>query len=354
MRLFIVDAFTDTAFQGNPAAVCLLESGASDRWMQSVAAEMRLSETAFLLGNSLRWFTPAVEVSLCGHATLATAHVLYSTGAATGEIQFATKGGILPINRSDDGLISMDFPAKEVTPATVPDGLEKALGAAVVGVGRSQLDLVVELESEEAVRSLDPDITALEKVDARGIIVTALAASPRATTPPVPGTGAHPTPPETTAPHAPDTTAPSASGTTARPMPGTTAPRTPNITFSTTPGSTTPLATGTTAASAPRSTASPVADPASAAPHAGSTSAIAYDYVSRFFAPRVGVPEDPVTGSAHCALAPFWSARLGRASLVGAQLSARGGLIRTTARGDRVDLAGRAVTILSGTFHINP
>ncbi|MET9341627.1 PhzF family phenazine biosynthesis isomerase [Nonomuraea sp. NPDC003804] len=277
MRLFTVDAFTDTAFHGNPAAVCLLESAASDTWMQSVAAEMRLSETAFLLGNSLRWFTPAVEVSLCGHATLATAHVLYSTGAANGEIQFATKGGILTVNRSTDGLISMDFPAKEVTPATVPDGLEKALGAAVAGVGRSELDLLVELESEEAVRSLDPDITALETVDARGIIVTAQATVP---------------------------------------------------------------ATGSPAAPA---------DATSAAPDT-----VRYDYVSRFFAPRVGVPEDPVTGSAHCALAPFWAARLGRASLVGAQLSARGGLVRTTARGDRVDLAGRAVTVVSGELLVNP
>ncbi|GAA2399712.1 PhzF family phenazine biosynthesis protein [Nonomuraea africana] len=258
MRLFTVDAFTDTAFHGNPAAVCLLNAGASDTWMQSLATEMGLSETAFLLGNSLRWFTPAVEVSLSGHATLATAHVLYSTGAATGTLQFTTKSGILTVNRSDDGLITMDFPAKEVTPATVPDGLEKALGAAVVSVNRSQLDLLVELESEESVRSLRPDIPALEAVDARGVIVTAAASS---------------------------------------------------------------------------------ATPA--------------DYVSRFFAPRVGVPEDPVTGSAHCALAPFWSARLGRDSLLGAQLSARGGMVHTTLRGDRVDLAGRAVTILEATLHLD-
>ncbi|GAA2692987.1 PhzF family phenazine biosynthesis protein [Nonomuraea recticatena] len=259
MRLFTVDAFTDTAFHGNPAAVCLLNEGASDTWMQSLATEMGLSETAFLLGNSLRWFTPAVEVSLCGHATLATAHVLYSTGAATGAIHFETKSGILTVNPSDDGLITMDFPAKEVTLATVPDGLEKALGAAVVSVSSSQLDLLVELESEESVRSLRPDIPALESVDARGVIVTAQAAS--------------------------------------------------------------------------------------------STAA---DYVSRFFAPRVGVAEDPVTGSAHCALAPYWSARLGRDSLLGAQLSARGGLVRTTLRGDRVDLAGHAVTVMEGTLLLNP
>ncbi|MFD1939124.1 PhzF family phenazine biosynthesis protein [Nonomuraea mangrovi] len=315
MRLFTVDAFTPTAFQGNPAAVCLLESRASDTWMQSVAAEMRLSETAFLLGNSLRWFTPVAEVSLCGHATLATAHVLYSTGAATGEIKFTTKSGILTVNRSDDGLISMDFPAKEVTPATVPDGLEKALGAAVVGVGHSQLDLLVELESEEAVRSLDPDIAALERIDARGVIVTARAAAPTPE-PPAPAAleGAAARGPETPASAAPE---------------GAAAP-------------------------GPRPTGSPAPDPISAGPAVGSSPAVSYDYVSRFFAPRVGVPEDPVTGSAHCALAPFWSARLGRASLVGRQLSARGGTIRTTVRGDRVDLAGRAVTVLSGTLHITP
>ncbi|MGW3353457.1 PhzF family phenazine biosynthesis protein [Nonomuraea rubra] len=255
MRLFTVDAFTDTAFQGNPAAVCLLDTPVTERWMQSVATEMNLSETAFLLGDSLRWFTPAVEVTLCGHATLATAHILYSTGAADGQLEFNTASGTLTVNRRPDGMITMDFPAKEVTPAEAPPGLEKALGATPVRVGKSQLDLLVELESEETVSGLTPDIAALNTVDARGIIVTA-------------------------------------------------------------PGSET-------------------------------------DFVSRFFAPRVGVPEDPVTGSAHCALAPYWSARFGRPSLVGAQLSARGGLVHVTHAGDRVHLAGRAVTMMSGTLHIS-
>ncbi|WP_336216584.1 PhzF family phenazine biosynthesis protein [Nonomuraea sp. LPB2021202275-12-8] len=254
MRLFIVDAFTDTAFKGNPAAVCLLEDPVPDEWMQAVATELGLSETAFLLGDSLRWFTPKVEVTLCGHATLATAHILYSTGAATGPVEFVTAGGTLTVNRNLDGMITMDFPAKEVTPATVPEGLEKALGATAVRVGRSNLDLLVELDSEDTVRSLAPDITALAAVDARGIIVTA----------------------------------------------------------------------------------------------AGS----ATDFVSRFFAPNVGVPEDPVTGSAHCALSPYWSARLSRRTLIGAQLSARGGRVEVTLDGDRVHLAGRAVTVLSGTLHI--
>ncbi|MEV0592999.1 PhzF family phenazine biosynthesis protein [Nonomuraea cavernae] len=254
MRVFTVDAFTDTPFQGNPAAVCLLESAAPDSWMQAVAAEMRLSETAFLLGDSLRWFTPAVEVSLCGHATLATAHVLYSTDTASGPVEFSTASGRLTVNRTPDGLISMDFPAKEVTPTTLPAGLEKALGVAPVQVGRSQLDLLVELPDEESVRTLVPDIEALTSIDARGVIVTA----------------------------------------------------------------------------------------------AGSST----DFVSRFFAPNVGVPEDPVTGSAHCALAPYWSQRLGRAELVGAQLSARGGLVRVKVDGDRVHLSGRAVTVVSGELHI--
>ncbi|WP_327089044.1 PhzF family phenazine biosynthesis protein [Nonomuraea sp. NBC_01738] len=254
MRLYTVDAFTDAPFKGNPAAVCLLETSATASWMQAVAAEMALSETAFLQGNSLRWFTPAVEVTLCGHATLATAHVLYSTGAASGTLQFETASGILTVNQRADGMITMDFPAKEVTPATAPEGLEKALGVTPVAVGRSNLDLLVEVESEKIVRELKPDLRALSEVDARAVIVTA--------------------------------------------------------------------------------------------------KGVETDFVSRFFAPRGGVPEDPVTGSAHCALAPYWAERLGRTSMVGAQLSARGGLVRVTSRGDRVDLAGRAVTVLSGTLHL--
>ena len=259
MRLFLVDAFTDTAFKGNPAAVCLLEDRVPDEWMQEVAAELGLSETAFLLDDSLRWFTPGTEVTLCGHATLATAHILYSTGAATGPVEFSTASGTLTVNRHPDGMITMDFPAKEVTPTAVPEGLEKALGAPAVRVGRSSLDLLVELDTEATVRSLAPDITALAAVEARGVIVTAAAS---------PGSQA--------------------------------------------------------------------------------------DFVSRFFAPRVGVPEDPVTGSAHCALAPYWSARLGRASLTGAQLSARGGRVGVRLDGDRVHLAGHAVTITSGTLNIHP
>ncbi|MFI6300221.1 PhzF family phenazine biosynthesis protein [Nonomuraea sp. NPDC050790] len=254
MRVYTVDAFTDVAFRGNPAAVCLLESAVPTAWMQAVAAEMGLSETAFLLDNSLRWFTPAVEVSLCGHATLATAHVLYSTGAAGGQLQFETASGILSVNRTTDGMITMDFPSKEVTPTTAPADLAKALGAVPVQVSTAKDDLLVELESEEQVRTLSPDIAALSRLAARAVIVTARGVST--------------------------------------------------------------------------------------------------DFVSRFFAPKVGIPEDPVTGSAHCALAPYWGPRLARSTMTAAQLSPRGGLIHLTLRGPRVDLAGRAITILSGTLHI--
>ncbi|MCT9928983.1 PhzF family phenazine biosynthesis protein [Planotetraspora sp. A-T 1434] len=260
MRIFTVDSFTDQAFRGNPAAVCLLEAPATDAWMQAVAAEMRHSETAFVMGeegsrHSLRWFTPAVEVALCGHATLATAHVLYSLGAS-GRLEFATRSGVLTTDQAGDGLIAMDFPAKRATAAEAPDGLVEALGVKPVWVGRSQFDLLVEVESAEAVRSAAPDFDRLAAVDTRGVIVTA------------PGDG---------------------------------------------------------------------------------TSA---DFVSRFFAPRAGVPEDPVTGSAHCVLSPYWSDKLGRDRLVGEQVSERGGTVRTTLRGDRVELAGHAVTIWSGELHI--
>ncbi|MFB9722776.1 PhzF family phenazine biosynthesis protein [Planobispora longispora] len=262
MRIYTVDAFTDQAFHGNPAGVCLLDSPMPDSWMQSLAAEMRHSETSFLLRGedggpySLRWFTPAVEVALCGHATLATAHVLYSTGAASGTVEFSTKSGILSVTRDGTGLITMDFPAKALEEAVPPPGLVEALGVKPVWVGKNEWDYLVEVENEEAVRAVSPDFTALAAVDARGVIVTAEAA----------GSGA--------------------------------------------------------------------------------------DYVSRFFAPRVGVPEDPVTGSAHCALAPYWTHRLGRDVLTGRQLSERGGTVRTTVRGDRVELAGRATTVLSGELHI--
>lgn len=257
LKIVQVDAFAERPFRGNPAAVCILPGPRDDGWMQDVAREMNLAETAFLHpeneGYRLRWFTPTVEVALCGHATLASAHVLWEDGVLPGDRQarFHTKSGPLTADRRGDW-IELDFPATRPAAAPAPPGLTAALGAMPRWVGRSRFDYVVELDSEDAVRGLTPDLSALERVDARGVMVTS-----RATT-------------------------------------------------------------------------------------AG------YDFVSRFFAPRSGVPEDPVTGSAHCALAPFWSERLGRNELTAYQASARGGVVRVRVSGDRVVLGGQAVTVLRG------
>jgi len=255
--VYVVDAFADRPFAGNPAAVCPLERPAGDGWMQSVAAEMNLSETAFLVpeadGFRLRWYTPAVEVDLCGHATLASAHVLWETDrqpAAT-PVRFHTRSGLLTATRDGDAIV-IDFPAVPVEPCPPLPELVEALGAEPVAVGRNRMDVLVELPSEAAVRGLRPDFGRLAAVPVRGVIVTA------------------------------------------------------------------------------RSDESE------------------YDFVSRFFAPAAGVPEDPVTGSAHCALGPYWMARLGKADLVGRQVSRRGGVVRVGVRGDRVHLGGRAVTVLRG------
>ena len=257
MKLLTVDAFTDQPFRGNPAAVCLLDGERDAGWMQQVAAEMNLSETAFLLrkddGWSLRWFTPAVEVDLCGHATLASAHVLWETGALPkdDEARFHTQSGLLTCRR-DGEWIWMDFPAKPEQPAGDIAGLAEALGVEPAYVGRSQFDVLVEVASEGAVTALQPDIGALRRVEARGVIVTARAEREGA------------------------------------------------------------------------------------------------DFVSRFFAPNAGVDEDPVTGSAHCVLAPYWATKLGRTELAGYQASRRGGTVRVRASGDRVLLGGRAVTVMRG------
>src|SRR5438093_761135 len=252
-----VDAFTSTPFAGNPAAVCVLSGPRDASWMQDVAREMNLSETAFLLahdaGYRLRWFTPAAEVALCGHATLASAHVLWEDGhlSADAPARFHTRSGLLTAARSD-GWIEMDFPAKSAVAAEPPAGLEQALGVAARYVGRSAFDYLVEVEAEETVRRLRPNFTLLEKVECRGVIVTSAAAGPP------------------------------------------------------------------------------------------------YDFVSRFFAPRAGVNEDPVTGSAHCCLGPYWGERLGKRELLAYQASARGGVVRVRVAGDRVSLGGQAVTVLQG------
>jgi predicted PhzF superfamily epimerase YddE/YHI9 len=255
---FHVDAFTARAFRGNPAAVCLLSAPRPARWLQAVAAEMNLAETAFLqpLAGAfrLRWFTPLVEVDLCGHATLAAAHVLWSEGVAPeGQLlRFRTRSGELTAARAGAGdRIELDFPARVARACKAPPGLARGLGATPRFVGRNPDDLLVELASERAVRELRPDLAALAKLPVRGVIVTAR------------GRG-----------------------------------RT--------------------------------------------------HFVSRFFAPRVGIPEDPVTGSAHCALAPFWGERLGRTRLHGHQASARGGDVEVELVGDRVLLRGDAVTTVRG------
>jgi PhzF family phenazine biosynthesis protein len=252
-----VDAFADRPFRGNPAAVCVLPAPRDDAWMQDLAREMNLAETAFLQprdgGYELRWFTPAVEVALCGHATLASAHVLWEDGILPSDRQarFHTKSGLLTADRRGDW-IELDFPVTRPAAAPPPEGLSAALGATPRWVGRSRFDYLVELDSETQVRALTPDLAALERVETRGVIVTSRSAT------------------------------------------------------------------------------------------AG------YDFVSRFFAPRTGVPEDPVTGSAHCALTPFWSERLGRTTMTGYQASARGGIVRVRLAGDRVVLGGQAVTVMRG------
>ena len=252
-----VDAFTATPFAGNPAAVCVLAEPRDERWMQDVAREMNLSETAFLLrqdgGFNLRWFTPAVEVDLCGHATLASAHVLWETGELnpSEQARFHTRSGLLLAERRGEW-IEMDFPAKAEQAASAPPGLLQALGVTAVYVGKNQFDYLVEVESEEIVRGVQPDFSRLVTVETRGVIVTSRASSQD------------------------------------------------------------------------------------------------YDFVSRFFAPRVGVNEDPVTGSAHCCLAPYWCSKLGKDRLVGYQASPRGGVVRVHVDGDRVSLGGQAVTVLRG------
>jgi PhzF family phenazine biosynthesis protein len=258
MRIFHVDAFTTQAFRGNPAAVCLLDGERDAQWMQDVAAEMNLSETAFLLprdsGFSLRWFTPATEVALCGHATLASAHALWEEKilAPTGIARFHTKSGLLTAERKGDR-IELDFPATPEQRSDAPADLLESLGVSnPVYVGRNKFDYLVEVASEEIVRNLNPDHAQLRKIEVRGVIVTS-----RAT--------------ETDA-----------------------------------------------------------------------------DFVSRFFAPGSGIDEDPVTGSAHCCLTPYWSARLGKDEMTAYQASPRGGYVYVQLAGDRVKLRGHAVTVLRG------
>jgi PhzF family phenazine biosynthesis protein len=265
MKIYQVDAFTTQPFKGNPAGVCLLEKAMPENWMRSLAMEMNLSETAFILAGkdafSLRWFTPRKEVRLCGHATLATAHTLWESGIVKKDdsIQFDTLSGRLTARR-DGEWIELDFPARPTTPCDPRPDINSALGIEPVATAISPSEmgdyLLLELASDAAVRDLAPDFIQLEACQARAVIVTSRSEDP------------------------------------------------------------------------------------------------AYDFVSRFFAPWLGIKEDPVTGSAHCYLAPYWAGKLGKKNFMAYQASARGGVMGCRWEGERVFLKGQAVTIFQGTMTI--
>ena len=257
MKIYQVDAFTNEPFKGNPAAVCILSGPANERWMQNIAQEMNLSETAFLYkeeeGFNLRWFTPTVEVDLCGHATLASAHVLWEEDILQPEAQarFYTRSGLLTAIRKG-AWIELDFPAEPEEETKAPQGIADALGIAIKYIGKNRFDYLVEVDSEEIVQKMTPDLIKLREIPARGFIVTSLAESQE------------------------------------------------------------------------------------------------YDFVSRVFAPGVGINEDPVTGSAHCCLGPFWKKRLGKDKFTAYQASARGGVVIVRMDGKRVHIGGQAVTVIKG------
>ncbi|GAC1468708.1 MAG: PhzF family phenazine biosynthesis protein [Ktedonobacteraceae bacterium] len=252
-----VDAFSNKPFAGNPAAVCILQETRDEQWMQQVAQEMNLAETAFLVahedGYNLRWFTPLIEVDLCGHATLASAHVLWETGqlAVGTQARFYTRSGLLTAEQQGTW-IELNFLAKPEQEVVEPAHLLQALGVPAQFIGKNEFDYLVEVDSEEVVRNLRPNFSLLKTIPTRGIIVTSRASTE------------------------------------------------------------------------------------------------GYDFVSRFFAPQVGVDEDPVTGSAHSCLAPYWSKKLGKHALIGYQASVRGGVVRVRLDGERVLIGGQAVTVLRG------
>lgn len=257
MKIYQVDAFTEKPFKGNPAAVCILDSVADEKWMQDVAAEMYLPETAFLVpmndGYSLRWFTPDFEIDLCGHATLASAHILWEKGYLKQgqEAKFYTKSGLLTA-KTNNGWIQLNFPATPEEESEAPAELIEALGINPIYIGKNIFDYFIEVESEDIIRNIAPDFTKLMKVPLRGVIVTAKSKE--------------------------------------------------------------------------------------------------YDFVSRFFAPEVGIFEDPVTGSAHCCLGPYWKKKLGKDSFIAYQASARGGMLKVRVVGDRVLISGKAVTVMEGSL----
>ncbi|WP_425800953.1 PhzF family phenazine biosynthesis protein [Desulfitobacterium sp. Sab5] len=257
LKIYQVDAFTDKPFSGNPAAICVLDSRGDADWMQMVAQEMNLSETAFLYkeadGYNLRWFTPTVEEELCGHATLASAHILWQEGYINKDqaVKFYTRSGLLTAAKRD-GWIELNFPQEQDTEIMAPKNLLQALGIEAKYIGKNRLDYIVEVESEMMVRAIEPNLALLATVSARGVIVTSVSDDKE------------------------------------------------------------------------------------------------FDFVSRFFAPRDGILEDPVTGSAHCCLGPYWMQRLGKSELMAYQASKRGGIVKVQVTGDRVLLGGRAVTLFKG------
>ncbi len=256
IEIFQVDAFAEKPFTGNPAAVCILERPAESEWMQTVASEMNLPETAFLYrdkdGFNLRWFSPAMEVDLCGHATLASAHILWERGylKPQEEARFHTRSGLLTARKED--LIELNFSVEEAQEADMPYGLAEALGVEPSYVGKNRFDYIVEFVSPSSVRELSPDMGLLKRVPTRGVIVTCLSDAPE------------------------------------------------------------------------------------------------YDFISRFFAPAAGIDEDPVTGSAHCCLGPYWMKKLGKSEFTAFQASRRGGIIRLRVKDGRVFLSGKAVTVFRG------
>ena len=310
--IYQVDSFTNQPFGGNPAAVCLLREARDERWMQNVAREMNLSETAFVVPRGsdydLRWFTPSVEVDLCGHATLASAHILWETKtlAANQPARFHTKSGVLTCTR-DGERIAMDFPARIAVESTPPPELARALGVRMSFAGNNKMDWLVEVDSEATVRALKPDIALLKTIPVRGVIVTARATN------------------ETS--HATNDKARQATDTAH--------------------GASKPARGASGVASEPSHATRSLGDAAQLATELSRTDA-KVDFVSRFFAPRAGVDEDPVTGSAHCCLAPYWGAKLEKKELVAWQASVRGGEVRMKWDGERVVLSGQAVTVLRG------
>jgi PhzF family phenazine biosynthesis protein len=261
MYIYQVDSFTDKVFKGNPAGVCILPGPMDERLMQDIAMEMSLAETAFLCrhadGYDLRWFTPETEEELCGHATLASAHILWETGAIgnSQEAVFYTRSGRLSAKK-ENGYIVLDFPAERDTQMETPDEIKRALNVPIIYTGKNRLDYIVEVENEDIVKTLDPDLKVIKDFCTRGVIVTSRSKDPQ------------------------------------------------------------------------------------------------YDFVSRFFDPGEGIPEDPVTGSAHCCLGPYWGGILQKKEMKAFQASKRGGVINVTLCGDRVLLGGKAVTVFRAEFNI--